>query len=302
MKRANDFNLIKYRPPKIRMSAFDVVLYIFMGAFILITIYPVWYAIVGSFNEGQDFLNGGVWLWPRKFTLTNYIVVFNDNRLWKALLITVLKTVIGTVTGLTFTSIVAYAMSRKELKGRNFFYSANLFTMFFGGGLVPYFLVICAVGLYDTFLVYIIPALYSVYNMIVISSFFASVSNELHEAAKIDGASEFRTLFSIYIPLSTPVLATVALWLAVGHWNGYFGTLVYTRGTDLMTLQYYLLKLIKESSMPDQGDLPSYMYEQLSSQTVSYSAMVIATLPVLCVYPFLQRFFTKGIAIGSLKG
>lgn len=287
---------------KIRMSPFDYVLYVLMGLFIVITLYPIWYAVVGSFNEGQDFLNGGIWLFPRKFTLSNYAVVLNDSRLWNALKITVLRTAIGSVSGLFFTATIAYAMSRRELKGRNFFYSVNLFTMFFGGGLVPYFLVICSIGLYDSFWVYIIPSLYSVYNMIVISSFFRSISEEIHEAAKMDGASETIIFLKIYVPLSTPVLATVVLWLSVGHWNGYFGTMVYTRGEGLMTLQYYLLKLIKESSVPERGDLPAEMYERISSQTVSYAAMIIATLPVLCVYPFLQKFFTKGIAIGSLKG
>ncbi|MBQ9480726.1 MAG: carbohydrate ABC transporter permease [Clostridia bacterium] len=287
---------------KIKLTAFDYILYTLMGIFSVVTLYPIYYALIGSLNEGQDFINGGIWLYPRVFTLSNYAVVLADARLWRSFVITVLKTGIGSLTGLAFTSTVAYAMSRRELKGRKFFHAINIFTMFFGGGLVPYFLVIVALGLYDSFLVYIIPSLYSVYNMIVISSFFHSIPNDLHEVAKIDGASEFTTFTRIYVPLSTPVLATVALWLAVGHWNGYFGTMVYTRGTDLMTLQYYLLKLIKESSMPEQGNLPSEMYEQVNSQTVSYSAMVIATVPVLMVYPFLQRFFTKGIAIGSLKG
>ena len=282
------------------MLPFDWINYILLGLFVVVTFYPMWYVLICSFNEGPDFMAGGLWLLPRKFTLLNYQIVFGDTKLWHAFMVTVFKTVCGTATGLIFTSIVAYAMSRNELKYRGVFYWINMFTMFFGGGLVPYYLIIRATGLYDTFWVYVIPALYSVYNMIVISSFFRGIPNELHEATIIDGAGEFRTLFSIYLPLSKSILATVGLWLAVGHWNGYFGTMVYTDGGDLITLQYYLLQLIKQTSAPDNMDAESM--EKIVSETVSYAAMVVATIPILCVYPFLQKFFTKGIALGSLKG
>ena len=285
---------------KHKVYPFDVFNYILLGIFVLITFYPMWYVIVCSFNEGPDFMAGGIWIYPRVFTLLNYSIVFADVKLWSAFLVTVSRTVLGTLTGLLFTSVVAYAMSRNELKYRSVFYWINMFTMFFGGGLIPYYLIIRATGLYDTFWVYIIPSLYSVYNMIVVSSFFRSIPNELHEATIMDGASEFRTFFSIYLPLSKPILATVGLWLAVGHWNGYFGTMVYTDGGRLTTLQYYLLQLIKQTTVPD--NMGAETMEKVVSETVSYAAMVVATVPILCVYPFLQKFFTKGIALGSLKG
>ncbi|MBQ2712346.1 MAG: carbohydrate ABC transporter permease [Clostridia bacterium] len=283
-----------------RMLPFDYINYILLGALVLIAFYPMWYVLICSFNEGPDFMAGGIWILPRKFTTLNYHIVFGDAKLWHAFFVTVMKTLIGTFTGLLFTSVVAYSMSRNELKYRNVFYWVNMFTMFFGGGLVPYYLIIRATGLYDSFLVYIIPAMYSVYNMIVISTFFRGIPNDLHEAAIIDGAGEFVTLFTVYLPLAKPILATVGLWLAVGHWNGYFGTMVYTDGGNLTTLQYYLLQLIKQTTAPDNMDAESM--EKIVSETVSYAAMVVATIPILCVYPFLQRFFTKGIALGSLKG
>ena len=172
--------------------------------------------------------------------------------------------------------------------------------MVFGRRLVPFFLIIQSIGLYDNFLVYIIPSLYSVYNMIVISSFFRGISNELHEAAVVDGASEFRIWWQIYMPLSKPVLATVALWLAVGHWNSYFDTMIYTSSDSLQTLQYYLLKAISTSNMIE--GMPSSMVERVSPLTISLAAIIISVIPVLFFFPFVRKNFQSGIMVGSLKG
>ena len=207
---------------------------------------------------------------------------------------------IGTFASLVFTSIVAYAMSRPNLKFRRTFYWINLFTMFFGGGLVPYFLIIKTVGLYDTFWVYIIPALYSVYNMIVIQSGFRSISADIHDAAMIDGAGEFRIYLQIYMPLSKPVLATIILWNAVGHWNSYFDTMIYTNSDELQTLQYYLLKAIQTSSMTE--GMPPEMMERLSPQTLSLAAIILSIIPVFCFFPLVRKNFASGIMVGSLKG
>lgn len=286
---------------KVKMTAFDWINYVILGLFALITLYPFIYVIAGSFNDGMDYAAGGVWLWPRKVTLANYAVVMKDFAFWKAFGNTLLITVIGTVSALLVTSAVAYAMSRKELRYRDVFQWINLFAMFFSGGLIPYFLIINLLGLYDNFLVYIIPSVYSVYNMIIIQSFFKGIPEELHEAAVIDGAGEVRIWFTIYIPLSTPVLATVGLWLATGFWNSYFNTMVYTRGGDLATLQYHLMKMIKQAKVDTEGMDPSLL-EQTTSQTISFAAIVIATLPIVCVYPFIQKHFAKGVMVGSLKG
>ena len=264
----------------------------------LITLYPFVYTLAGSFNDGTDFEKGGVWLFPRVFTLDNYTAVFSDYRLWIGLGNTVLRTVVGTAAALIVTSCVAYAMSQRELPCKRFFRVFNVITMFFSGGIVPFFLVVNILGLYDNFLVYILPSLYSVYNMIVISTFFRGIGQGVREAAILDGASEMRIWWSVFMPMSTPVLATVGLWIAVMHWNSYLPTLLYTSKDESMwTLQYYLMRIIKDAALPE-GDAVN---ENVTAQTISFAAMVIAMIPIVCAYPFLQKYFAKGAALGSLK-
>ena len=301
LKIKTDKEVAKFkRKKKKHVYAFDIINYIWMGLFCLCCIYPIFYVLIGSFNQGADYAKGGVYLIPRLLTFENYKIVLGDSALWHSYLITIIRTALGTTTGLIFTSIVAYAMSRSNLKGKKIFHIINLFTMFFGGGLVPFFLIIKEIGLYNNFFVYIIPSLYSVYNMIVISTFFKSISNELHEAAIMDGASEFRIWWQIYMPLSKPVLATVTLWLAIGHWNSYIDTMIYTSSENLHTLQYYLYKVITSATLSE--GLPDYMMQRISPQTISLAAIIISIIPVLFFFPFVRKNFQSGIMIGSLKG
>lgn len=285
---------------KANIHLFDVINTSWMVAFCIMCIFPIIYVVAGSFSQGADYAKGGIYLLPRVFTFENYKLVLSDAAFYKSYMVTIARTAIGTVTGLIFTSAVAYAMSRNNLKFKRFFYWANIVTMFFGGGLVPYFLIIQATGLYDTFWVYIIPSLYSVYNMIVISSFFRGISGEIHEAAEIDGAGELYIWWNIYMPLSKPVLATVALWLAVGHWNSYFDTMLYTSSDELQTLQHFLLKAISTSTMTE--GLPETMMQSVSAMTVSLAAIILSIIPVLFAFPFVRKNFQSGIMIGSLKG
>jgi len=285
---------------KANIHLFDVLNTGWMVAFCIMCIFPIIYVVAGSFSQGADYAKGGIYLLPRVFTFENYKLVLSDPAFYRSYLVTIARTVIGTLTGLLFTSAVAYAMSRNNLKGKRFFYWVNIVTMFFGGGLVPYFLIIQATGLYDTFWVYIIPSLYSVYNMIVISSFFRGISSEIHEAAEIDGAGECYIWWRIYMPLSKPVLATVALWLAVGHWNSYFDTMLYTSSEELQTLQHFLLKAISTSTMTE--GLPETMMQSVSAMTVSLAAIILSIIPVLFAFPFVRKNFQSGIMIGSLKG
>lgn len=288
---------------KKKVSTFDIINYTLFGLFAFICLYPLWYVLIGSFNEGMDYISGGVYLLPRKFTLDNYRLVFGDVKLWRAFFITVSRTVLGTTISVLFTSAVAYAMSRRETPFRRFFYWANIFTMFFGGGLVPFFLVIKMLGLYDTYWLYLIPCAYSVYHMIVISSYFRSIPEELHEAAVMDGASEFYIFSRIMMRLATPVIATVSLWVAMGHWNSYFDTMVYTRDEKLWTLQYYLMRLINTSSVNADGiTLPPSVLENITAESVTYAAIIVSVLPILFVFPFVSKCFDKGIMLGSLKG
>lgn len=284
-----------------RMTVADYIIYAILLISVFFMIYPIAYVIGGSFSDGQDYMGGGVWLFPRIWTVANYQVIASDSLLWISYRNTALRTCFGSLLSLTFTSMVSYAMSRKELKFRKFFQIANLVTMFFGGGIIPYFALINFIGMYDTFWVYIVPALYSVYNMIIISSGYRAISEELHDSAVIDGAGEIRIWAQIYFPLSKAVHATVLLWLIVGNWNSYYGTMLYTHGGDnVIMLQYYLMGVINKASY--SPDVAGEVLEQVTSKTVSYAAIVMAMLPILFVYPFLSKYFTKGVLVGSLKG
>lgn len=286
-----------------RVTVADVLIRIFFVLFTFITIYPIYYVIIGSFNLGQDFLKGGIYLFPRVFALDNYAYVLTYQPLWHGFLVTIVRTVLGTFLHVFCTSAVAYAMGRSVLRFKQFYYWFSVFTMFFGGGIVPYFLLIKLLGLYNTFWVYILPGMYSVYDMIVISQFMKGIPGELREAAEIEGASEYRILFTIMFPLSMPILATIALWSVSGHWNSYIDTMYYAPKQELWTLQYVLKQLINATGVSGGGGfMTEEMLEKLSSTTVSYAAIVVATIPVLIVYPFLSKYFEGGYMIGSLKG
>lgn len=288
-----------------RMNWFDVANAALMLFIVAISIYPFLYVLAGAFNEGSDYMRGGVYLFPRKFSIDNFTMVFNDKRLGIGFANTIARTVLGTLTGTLFTAVVAYGMSRRDLPFRTPIYWFNIVTMFFGGGLIPYFLVLKSLNLINSFWVYIIPTLYSVFNMIVFMNFFKDIPEEMHEAGTIDGAGEWGILFRLYLPISIPVLVTIALWIGVGHWNSFFDSMVYTIDTNLQTLQVYLVKLIKEASMA-QGEaatrVPAQVMRTTSITTIRYAAIVVSTIPILCVYPFIQKYLSKGVMIGSLKG
>lgn len=288
---------------KQKKHVFDWINVTLMIIFALLSIYPLIYVLAGSFSQGKDYIRGGIYLFPRVFSLENYKVVLNDVRLWKSYGITIARTVLGTVTAVLFTAIVAFAMSRKSLIGRNIIYRYFVFTMFFGGGLIPYFWVINLLGLFDNFLVYIIPALFSVYNMLVFVNFFKTIPEEIHESAVMDGANEFKIFFKIILPLSSPVIATEALWVAVGHWNSFFDTMIYTASDNLWSLQYYLMKVVNESSMPSAGGfLPQELLDRIAPETVSLAAIIISVIPIFILYPLIFKTLTKGVVVGSLKG
>lgn len=301
-KRRKKEHYKRFRKSKLnsRIYVFDVINFIVMALFCCLCLYPIIYVLAGSFNQGADYAIGGVYFLPRLFTFENYRVVLENEALWRSYLITILRTVIGTSTALMFTATVAYAMSRPNLKLKGMFYWVNIFTMFFGGGLIPYFLIIKSIGLFDSFWVYVIPSLYSVYNMIVIQSGFKSISNDIHDSATIDGAGEMRVFLQIYMPLNKPVLATVVLWLAVGHWNSYFDTMIYTKSENLQTLQYFLLKAIQTSTMTE--GMPPEMMERISPRTISFAAIIVSVIPVLAFFPLIRKNFASGIMMGSLKG
>ncbi len=288
-----------------RFNWFDYLNYIVLFLFSLIVLYPFIYVLAGAFNDGTDYMRGGVYLFPRVFSLDNFITIFNDSRLYIGFKNTIARTIIGTILGTLFTTIVAYGMSRKDLPFKRVIIRVNIITLFFSGGLIPLFIVLKTLGLTNNFWVYIIPNLYSVFNMIILKSYFEDIPEEIHDSAIIDGASEIKILYYLYMPLSKPVMATIALWVGVYHWNAFFDSLVYTTDANLQTLQYFLVKLIKEASFA-QGEaaskIPAQVLMGTSVATLRYAAIVVSTIPMLMVYPYMQKYLIKGIMIGSVKG
>lgn len=287
-----------------KFSFGDVFLVALMLLVCFITLYPVWYTVVLSFNESSDTMLGGIYWWPRKFSLESYKAVFMDHSILQAFNVTVWKTIIGTVTNVLFTAMVAYAFSKKFIMGRKVYLMLGTITMFFGGGLIPYFILIKNIGLYDKFLVYIIPAMFNFYNLLIFMSFFRELPAALEESAKIDGANDFRVFAQIVIPLSMPVLATIALFTGVGQWNDYFTGVMYINNPDLQPIQTFLYRIIASASASKSVvSMPAGISGgQVNSQSVKLATMVVTTAPIICVYPFLQRYFVKGVMVGSVKG
>ncbi|WP_255422578.1 carbohydrate ABC transporter permease [Treponema sp. Marseille-Q3903] len=285
-------------------STMDHIIYIVMALICFVALYPVWYTVVISFNDSSDAMRGGVYWFPRKFSLESYRAVFQDKTIVQAFMVTVLRTLIGTVTSVFFTAMVAYAFSKKHIMFNKFYTILGTITMFFGGGLIPYFITIKNLGLYDSFLVYIIPGLFNFYNMIIFMSFFKAMPASLEESAKLDGANDMLIFVRIIIPLSMPVVATIALFNGVGHWNDYFTGVMYINKAALQPIQTYLYRIVASASASKAVvAMPAGVSaQQVSSQSVRLATMVVTTFPIMCVYPFLQKYFVKGMLIGSIKG
>ncbi len=287
-----------------RITVGDIMIGILMLVICFVSLYPVWYTVIISFNDSSDALRGGIYWWPRKFSLESYKTVFQDTTIIRAFAVTVLRTVIGTVTSVFFTAMVGYALSKKHIMGNKFYTILGTITMFFGGGLIPYFITLKNLGLYNNFLVYIIPSLFNFYNMIIFRSFFNELPAGLEESARLDGANDLMIFIRIVIPLSAPVIATIALFNGVGHWNDYFTGVLYINDAELQPIQTYLFRIIASASASKTVvAMPAGVTaQQVSSQSVRLATMVVTTFPIMCVYPFLQKYFVKGMLIGSIKG
>lgn len=289
---------------------FNVINIIILSLLSASFLYPFWNTCVLSFNDSLDTLRGGIYFWPRIFTLDNYKAVLADATIYRAYVITILKTVIGTLTSVIFTGMFAYGLSKKKLMFRNFYLTICTITLFFSGGLIPTYLLYRSLGLLDNFMVYIIPGLWSVGNMLVMKSFFVGLPNALEEAAEIDGCNHLQIFFQIIIPLSMPVISTVALMNAIGHWNGWFDAYIYINDESLYPLQTVLMKIINQSNMitaMKKGDMfQSQMNISTSSGMVTTEGIKMATMmvtvgPIILVYPFFQKYFVKGMTLGSVK-
>ncbi|CAM4479786.1 carbohydrate ABC transporter permease [Paenibacillus sp. FSL H7-0942] len=286
-------------------SIFSITNGIFMLLVMVVTLYPFLNTIAVSFNNGLDTIRGGIYLWPREWTLQNYVSVFQNPNLTQAAFVSVARTVVGTVVQLFCTAMLAYVLSRKEYMFNKLVTTLFVMTMYFSGGLIPGYMLIKQVGLLNSFWVYIIPGLIGVFNMIVIRTYIQGLSEGLIESAKMDGAGDFRIFMRIVLPLSKPVLATVALFIAVGQWNSWFDSMLYTAGNrNLTTLQYELMKLL--SSATSQGgtvnvDSFKNVTNMVTPVSIRAAITVVTAMPIVLLYPFLQKYFVTGLTIGGVK-
>jgi len=287
-----------------RFSFGDYLIELGMVIICILILYPVWNVTIISFNDAQDAMLGGIYLWPRQFSLESYRVVFMNPAIMRAFFITIMRTLIGTVTGVFFTSMVAYAFSKRYIMGNKFYLTVGTITMFFGGGLIPYFILLRSIGLFDTFLVYIIPAMFNFFFCIIFMTFFREMPASLEESAKLDGANDFFIFIRIILPLSMPVIATITLFSGVGHWNDFFAGVMFVIDPNLEPIQTFLFRVVSgaDAARTVVGLPAGVAAQAVTALSVQLATMVVTTAPIICIYPFLQRYFVKGVMIGAIKG
>ena len=270
----------------------------------LITIYPLYYTICASFSDARALLrNNDLLLKPLEpFTLDGYKAVFSNPSIVKSFGNTVFYVVVGTAISMALTIAGAFVVSRSYFLPRNVMMKGMLFTMFFGGGLIPWFFVVRDLGMYNTRWAIVIPAALSTYNLIIMRSFFLSIPSALEESALLDGANDFQVLTHIILPLSTPVLAVIGMYYAVAQWNGWYHSLIFHRTRELYPLQMILRELLILNEMTGSDSAADFVEEAFNRDLIKYCTIVVTTVPILIIYPFLQRYFVKGVMIGAIKG
>jgi putative aldouronate transport system permease protein len=286
--------------------AFDVVLFVVMLAVTVVTLYPFINVLAISFNDSKDTVRGGITVFPRMFSLKNYEMIFTFGNIPHAFLISILRTVIGTLASLVACSMLAYTLNRKDFVARRALSRFLAVTLYVSGGMIPSFLLMRDLKLMNNFLVYILPAVVNAFYVFVIRSFMDGLPFELQESAKIDGANDLRIFIHIVLPLCTPVLATIALFVAVQQWNSWFDTYIYAgSNTDLSTLQFELMKILQSTMSGNEaayGNDPLKMMNMISPEAIKMAIIIVTITPILVVYPFLQRYFMRGLTIGAVKG
>ena len=281
---------------------FDLLILLIMLLVIVVCLYPLVYVLSMSISDPLAAARREVWLLPKGFSVSSYQIIFENQQVWRSYYNTIYYTVFGTIINVVMTIILADPLSRRNFFLRNPISIMVTFTMFFGGGLVPSFILINQLGLYNTRWAILIPSAISAYNMIIAKTFFQSIPESLVESAKLDGASDLRILFSIVFPLSMPIISVLVLYYAVGHWNSYFPALLYLNDADLQPLQLYLRRILIENTGELSGDMAISVDKSLAAMQLKYSIIIVSTLPILCIYPFLQKYFVKGVMIGAVKG
>jgi len=285
-------------------KAFDVINVTLMLGFVFIMIYPFWNQLVISLNEGTDTVMGGLYFWPREWTLANYQYMLRSSSLGRGLFNSVARVVVGTATNVLCSGLLAYVTTVRGFSGRRIVRVAFIATMYFSGGMIPYYLLIVNLGLTNTFTIYWLPGIFNAFNMLLIASYIYGLPASLMESARIDGAGDFRIYFSIILPMCLPVIAAVSIMTAVGHWNAWFDTIIYNPGGQWDTLQVFLRRILLEREAAARLLLDQQQQEamrKLTTLSVRAATTMIVTIPIICVYPFFQKYFISGITIGAVK-
>lgn len=286
----------------------DTVIHVLLIFLAILTLYPFLNCLALSLNDANDTARGGVSIIPRVLSFENYKIIAKNPTLYHAYFITILRTIIGTATSVIATAMFSYGMSKPYLKGRKFYMTLCVITMYFGGGLIPFYLLIKNLHLTNNFLVYIIPNLVSVWNMIIMMTYFRGLPEALEESAKIDGARSFTIFFKIILPISSPIIATIALFNGVFHWNAWFDAAIFITKQELKPVQSILVSIIDSSRFLEEiakaGSAATMLgrTNKINARSITMATMITTVIPIILVYPFLQRYFIKGIMIGSIKG
>ncbi|BFH63296.1 carbohydrate ABC transporter permease [Paenibacillus azoreducens] len=292
-------------------STFDLFNYMMLILFGFLMIYPFIYILVYSLNDGKDSMLGALYFFPRKFTLDNYVQVFDNKQIWQAYKITILRTVIGTVLHVLLCTLMAYALSKKTLPGRTFFTFYIFLPTIFSAGFIPYFITLQKLHLINSFWVYVIPMLFNFMHIVIIRTFLQGIPEEIEESARIDGLNDFQIFMRIILPLSGPVIATISLFIGVAHWNDWFTGAYYVSNKNLIPVQTLLQQMLTEAealssamqrAAQQGGQTINVNMAGATPESLRMALLVITVFPILCVYPFLQRYFVKGVMIGSVKG
>ncbi len=296
--------MIKFRTKSDKVFDFFNVLFALFVLFV--TFYPLYWVLIASISDPTAVNTGSVTLYPVGLSLGGYQEIFGFDKLWMGYRNTIFYVILGTAISVSLTLTGGYALSRKDLVGRNFVMGMMTITMFFGGGLIPTYLVVCGLGMENTIWAMVLPSAVSVYNTIVAKTFFQGLPHELYEAAAIDGCGNFQYFLRIAVRLSGPLVAVMVLFSAVGQWNSYMPALIYLRNQNLQPLQIVLRDILVEQQAMTNFITPNSMAERLETEKnvelIKYATIVVSTLPILVLYPFLQKYFVKGIMVGSLKG
>lgn len=285
---------------------FNIINISILTLFFIIVLYPLVYVLSASISDPLLVAQGKMWLYPKRITYEGFERVLRHKELWMSYRNTIFYTISGTIINLLLTLTCAYALSRKDFVGRKFFTLLFVFTMYFSGGLIPTYLLVKSLGFYNTIWSMIIPGAVATWNIIIARTYFqTSIPIELKESAEIDGCSNTRLFVSIVLPLSLPIVSVLALFYGVGHWNAYFGAFIYLSNRKLFPLQLILREILILNQTMDfmsSSDVETMIEQIRIAEIIKYSVMIVSTLPIILVYPFLQKYFVKGVMIGSIKG